>query len=86
VIFGSAGRVRLTADDVTNGRGHRLSCSRVQDRVTVSIDGRVRAAETGPTGSVRNGSVIRIGGKKINPANKQFHADMDSVYVRTPTG
>jgi hypothetical protein len=87
VVFGSEGRVRVTADrDITNNRWHRLSCSRVDNRVIVRIDGRIRARETGATGVIRNSAPVRTGAKKVNPANQQFHGDLDSVFVRMLAG
>jgi hypothetical protein len=83
VVYGSGGRITVTATrDVTNGRWHRLSCTRAQGRVTLRIDGRVRSSETGATGRIQNTASVRVGGKKINPANEQFHGHLDSVYVR----
>ena len=83
VVFGSFGRVIVhTEARVANGRWHRVSCTRAGNRVTVRVDGRVKASEQGATGRIASDADVRIGGKKIKAGNKQFHGDLDSVGMR----
>jgi hypothetical protein len=83
VIHGDAGRVKAVARrGVANGTWHRVSCARTPSGVAVWIDGKRVGSANGVTGRIGNDAPVKIGGKKINPANKQFHGRVDNVYLR----
>jgi hypothetical protein len=46
------------------------------------VDGVVRGDVAGLTGRLANIAPVRVGGKKIGAGNKQFHGDIDSVFLR----
>jgi hypothetical protein len=83
VIRGMLGRIILSAPrSIANDRWHRVSCVRYAARVVLRVDGRIRATAAGQTGWLSNDAPVKIGGKKINPANKQFHGRLDNAYLR----
>lgn len=83
VVAGALGRAIITAQNsIANGTWHRLSCTRTATAVTLRVDGVVRATDEIATGWLGNDSAIRIGGKKINPGNKQYRGHLDSVFLR----
>jgi hypothetical protein len=83
VLNGEAGRVKAVAQrSVANGKWHRVSCARTPSGVAVWIDGKRAGSVAGVTGRIRNDGPVKIGGKKINPGNKQFHGRIDNVYLR----
>jgi hypothetical protein len=83
VLSGRAGRVQVVASaSVADNRWHRLACVRTPTSVQLRVDGRVRATQSGVVGWVANAAPIRIGAKKVNPRNQQFHGRLDSVFVR----
>jgi hypothetical protein len=83
VVNGGLGRVIVRATkSVADRRWHRLGCTRTPHAVQLRVDGKLRASARGRTGWVGNDAPIRVGGKKVEPANKQYHGDVDSVFVR----
>lgn len=83
VLNGSGGRFKVSAPrSVANGHWHRVACARTLTGIQIRVDGTVRATQEGVVGRIANAAPIRSGGKKVNPANKQFHGRMDSVFVR----
>lgn len=83
VVFGAAGRLRVDGTaSVANGHWHRMTCLRTSTGVRLYVDGKVAASGDGPTGWINNTSPVRVGGKKINPANKQFHGRLDAVFLK----
>jgi len=83
VFNGSGGRFKVSAPrSVANNHWHRVACTRTLTGIQIRIDGKVRATQDGVVGRIANAAPIRIGGKKVNPANKQFHGRIDSIFVR----
>ncbi len=83
VVNGDEGRLLVRAgSSVANGRWHRLVCARTGDQLTLRIDGEVVASATGDTGKVSNGSVVRVGAKKLGPGRvDQFRGRLDMTFL-----
>lgn len=84
VVDGAIDRILVRATEVvTDGRWHRLACSRTSEfGVRLLIDGQVAAENNSPTGKVANDSPLRIGAKKLGPGRvDQFHGRLDVPYL-----
>lgn len=67
---------------VADGVWHSLDCVRHAGELTLTVDGRPRAAIAVPAElSIVNGDPLRLGGKGLGPYNDQFHGVLDDVYV-----
>jgi Concanavalin A-like lectin/glucanases superfamily len=83
VIRGKFGRVVVSwPRSIANDRWHRVSCARYPAHVVLRVDGKVRATAAGETGWLSNDAPVKVGGKKINAGNKQFHGRLDTVHLR----
>ena len=68
--------------DVADGRWHTLTCARVRDRLTLSVDGVERASARIPAAlSIANPEPLRIGGKGLSNGNDQFAGELDNVFI-----
>lgn len=75
VFRGSGGTVAVGSGvDVTDGAWHFISCERVGNTVTMSVDWRVTSRKNGATGRIDNDEPLTIGGK---PHCNQKSVDCD---------
>jgi hypothetical protein len=83
VVSGSEGRVLVrSAASVADARWHRLVCRRVDNRVTLEVDGETAASSAGPTGKVSNAAGISIGAKKLGPGSvDQYRGRLDVTFL-----
>jgi hypothetical protein len=83
VVFGALGRLKADAThSVANGHWHLVTCTRTPSGLTIRVDGRVVASESGPTGLIANDAPVKVGGKKTAAGNKQFRGRIDNVFLR----
>lgn len=86
VVRGHLGRLIVTAPKaIDDARWHTLSCTRTATFVRLRVDRRIAATVRGSTGFLSNVADVHVGGKKINPRNKQFHGHLNTVFVRRLT-
>lgn len=68
--------------DVADGRWHALTCTRGPDRLTLSVDGEVRAwVRIPPRLVIANAEPLRVGGKGPARGNDQFAGRIDNVFL-----
>jgi uncharacterized protein YwbE len=82
-VSGAAGSLLVASDtSIADGRWHRLVCIRTHTGLTLRVDRAVVASGDGPTGKVANGSVVRIGAKKLGTGRvDQFHGRLDVPFL-----
>ncbi|GAA3343946.1 hypothetical protein GCM10020358_45150 [Amorphoplanes nipponensis] len=81
-----AGRTRIyraePSLDVADGRWHNLMCARSRDRLTLTVEGQVRAWVPVPASlSIANAEPLRVGGKGAGKGNDQFSGQIDNVFL-----
>ena len=84
-VTGRNGTVIVRADRrVDNARWHTLVCRRQDGTISISVDGRVEASRTAPTGGISNRAPVRIASKRVGRAggNDQFHGTIDSIFLK----
>jgi hypothetical protein len=83
VVRGEVDRVLVRGKDtVTDGRWHRLTCSRTGSGVRLLVDGELAASSDHTTGSVSNGAPLRLGAKKLGTGQvDQFHGRLDVPFL-----
>ena len=69
---------------VADGDWHDIECARVEDELTVTVDG---AATTVPSevGPISNGAPMRIAAAGVNQGDDQFRGSIDEVRFCIPT-
>ncbi|BCJ43686.1 hypothetical protein GCM10010168_40050 [Actinoplanes ianthinogenes] len=68
--------------DVADGRWHDLECNRIENRLTMLVDGVPHASvPVPPTLSVANAEPLRVGGKGPARGNDQFAGEIDNVFL-----
>ena len=74
-----------SAYTVADGQWHTLACQRAGNRLTLHVDGTLRATRTVPASlSIVNTEPLRIGGKGTTANNDQYAGRIDNVYVSIP--
>jgi len=84
-VTGRNGTVIVRADRrVDNATWHNLLCRRQDGTISISVDGKVEASRTAPTGGLNNRAPVRIGSKSVGRAggNDQFHGAIDSIFLK----
>jgi Concanavalin A-like lectin/glucanases superfamily len=83
VVRGALGRVVVMGRaTIADGAWHRVSCLRTPTGVRLRVDGKRVAAAQGATGLVVNDGALRLGGRKAEAPNRQFHGALDTAFVR----
>ena len=68
--------------NIADGAWHDVTCVRSRTRLSVIVDGVVRAsAPLPPTLSIANAEPLRIGGKGTNNGNDQYAGQIDNVFL-----
>jgi Concanavalin A-like lectin/glucanases superfamily len=68
--------------DVADGTWHDIRCTRVVNRLMLSVDGVERASVAIPPAlSIANAEPLRVGGKGPNKGNDQFAGEIDNVFL-----
>ena len=84
-ITGRKGSVVVRSDRrVDNATWHTLMCRRLNDTISLFVDGNLDASKTAGTGRLSNNAPVRIGSKSVGSAggNDQFHGRVDSVFLK----
>ncbi|NMO56759.1 hypothetical protein HH310_37000 [Actinoplanes sp. TBRC 11911] len=68
--------------DVADGRWHDLACERSNERLSMSVDGVVKAwVPVPPRLSIASDEPLRVGGKSAGDRDDQFAGEIDNVFL-----
>lgn len=74
----------VSETSVADGSWHDVSCQRLDDKLTVTVDGDATSVSTN-VGPISNGEPLRVGAAGINKGDDQFHGAIDEVRFCIPT-